>query len=271
MSFFPQIMEGPICRYGDTAQRLWEAPPVAWENFLFGAQRILWGMMKKMVVADRLNLFIRQVFWNYAEYDDGLVIALAAVAYTLQLYMDFSGTMDLALGSGQLFGVTLPENFRRPFFSRTIGEFWRRWHITLARGLRDYVFYPVSLARPMKRLTTWGRKHLGPHYGPLLAGSVALFCVWLGQRPVARGGVALYLLRDVPLLLDPAGEPHRAGDPPLGPAVPCEPGGPALPDLPDGPHGDPGVRGGALLPGRRPAGGAGHVFQNAHPVLPGQR
>ena len=180
MSFFPQIMEGPICRYGDTAQRLWEAPPVAWENFLFGAQRILWGMMKKMVVADRLNLFIRQVFWNYAEYD-GLVIALAAVAYTLQLYMDFSGTMDLALGSGQIFGVTLPENFRRPFFSRNIGEFWRRWHVTLGTWFKDYVFYPVSMAKPMKKLTSWGRKRLGPHYGPLLAGSVALFCVWLGN------------------------------------------------------------------------------------------
>ena len=86
--------------------------------------------MKKVVVADRLNLFIRQVFSGYAEYD-GFVIAVAVVCYTIQLYMDFSGTMDLVMGSGQIFGVTLPENFRRPFFSRNIGEFWRRWHVTL--------------------------------------------------------------------------------------------------------------------------------------------
>ena len=180
MSFFPQIMEGPICRYGDTAHQLWAVPPIRWENFLFGVQRILFGLMKKVVVADRLNLFIRQVFSGYAEYD-GFVIAVAVVCYTIQLYMDFSGTMDLVMGSGQIFGVTLPENFRRPFFSRNIGEFWRRWHVTLGTWFKDYVFYPVSMAKPMKKLTSWGRKRLGPHYGPLLAGSVALFCVWLGN------------------------------------------------------------------------------------------
>ena len=180
MSFFPQIMEGPICRYGDTAHQLWAVPPIRWENFLFGVQRILFGLMKKVVVADRLNLFIRQVFSGYAEYD-GFVIAVAVVCYTIQLYMDFSGTMDLVMGSGQIFGVTLPENFRRPFFSRNIAEFWRRWHVTLGTWFKDYVFYPVSMAKPMKKLTSWGRKRLGPHYGPLLAGSVALFCVWLGN------------------------------------------------------------------------------------------
>lgn len=149
MSFFPQIMEGPICRYGDTAHQLWAVPPIRWENFLFGVQRILFGLMKKVVVADRLNLFIRQVFSGYAEYD-GFVIAVAVVCYTIQLYMDFSGTMDLVMGSGQIFGVTLPENFRRPFFSRNIGEFWRRWHVTLGTWFKDYVFYPVSMAKPMK-------------------------------------------------------------------------------------------------------------------------
>ena len=95
-------------------------PPIRWENFLFGVQRILFGFDEKgSVVADRLNLFIRQVFSGYAEYD-GFVIAVAVVCYTIQLYMDFSGTMDLVMGSGQIFGVTLPENFRRPFFSRNI-------------------------------------------------------------------------------------------------------------------------------------------------------
>ena len=146
MSFFPQIMEGPICRYGDTAHQLWAVPPIRWENFLFGVQCILFGLMKKVVVADRLNLFIRQVFSGYAEYD-GFVIAVAVVCYTIQLYMDFSGTMDLVMGSGQIFGVTLPENFRRPFFSRNIGEFWRRWHVTLGTWFKDYVFYPVSIIK----------------------------------------------------------------------------------------------------------------------------
>lgn len=178
LGFFPQMMEGPICRYEQTAQRLWEAPKMEWNNFLLGSQRILWGMIKKMVVADRLNIFILNVFSDYDQYN-GSVIALAAVCYTIQLYMDFSGTIDVALGSAQLFGVALPENFQRPFFSRTISEFWQRWHITLGTWFKDYIFYPVSMSKPMKKLTSKARKRVGHRYGPILTSSVALLCVWL--------------------------------------------------------------------------------------------
>lgn len=178
MGFFPQIMEGPICRYSDTAQNLWEAPKLQWHNLTFGMQRILFGMMKKMVVADRLNLFIQNVFGAYESYD-GFVTAIAMVCYTIQLYMDFSGTMDLVIGSAQIFGVRLPENFQRPFFSRTISEFWKRWHITLGTWFKDYIFYPLSMSKPLKKLTSRSRKRLGNHFGPLVSGSIALFCVWL--------------------------------------------------------------------------------------------
>lgn len=178
LGFFPQMMEGPICRYEDTAQRLWEAPKMEWNNFFLGSQRILWGILKKMVVADRLNMFILNVFSEYDQYN-GSVIALAAICYTVQLYMDFSGTIDVALGSAQLFGIALPENFQRPFFSRTIPEFWQRWHITLGTWFKDYIFYPVSMSKPMKKLTSKARKRFGPRYGPILTSSVALLCVWL--------------------------------------------------------------------------------------------
>lgn len=177
MSFFPQIMEGPICRYEDTARELWEAEPIRFQNLVFGAERILFGAMKELVLADRLNLLIQNVFTNYDTYD-GFVIALSAVCYTLQLYMDFSGTMDIVIGSAQIFGVTLPENFRRPFFSRTISEFWKRWHITLGTWFKDYVFFPLSMSKPLKKLTSRARKRLGNHFGPLLSGSIALFAVW---------------------------------------------------------------------------------------------
>lgn len=180
MSFFPQIMEGPICRYSDTAQALWECPRVSYRSLTFGAQRILYGVMKMVVVADRLNSFIKPVFADYAKYDGG-VIALAAVGYTCQLYMDFSGTMDIVIGAAEIFGIRLPENFRQPFFSKSISEFWKRWHITLGTWFRDYIFYPVTLSKPLKKLTTWGRKRLGNHFGPLLAGAVALFCVWFSN------------------------------------------------------------------------------------------
>ncbi len=178
MSFFPQIMEGPIVRYSDTAESLWEGRPITYHNLTFGSQRIIWGLLKKMVVADRLNVFIKTIFSDYLKYDGGIIF-LAAICYTIQLYCEFSGTMDVILGTGEIFDVKYPENFRQPFFSKSINEFWRRWHITLGTWFKDYIFYPVSLSKPMRKLTTFGRKHLGNHLGPLLAGAVALFCVWL--------------------------------------------------------------------------------------------
>lgn len=177
MSFFPQIVEGPICRYGQTADQLWNVKQIEFENLKLGAQRILFGLMKKLVIADRLNSLIKEVFSNYSNYQGG-IIAIAAVCYTIQLYMDFSGTMDAVMGIAQIFGVTMPENFQRPFFSKSISEFWQRWHITLGTWFKDYIFYPVTMSKPMKNLTSSARKKLGNHFGPLLAGSVALFCVW---------------------------------------------------------------------------------------------
>ncbi len=178
LSFFPQIMEGPICRYSETAQSLWEVPGLNFNNLTLGIERILYGVLKKSVVADRLNLMVETIFENYTEYD-GMIIALGVVCYTIQLYMDFSGTMDVVIGTGQIFSVTMPENFKRPFFSRTISEFWTRWHITLGAWFRDYLFYPLSMSKPLKQLTRNARKKLGNHYGPLLSGSIALFAVWI--------------------------------------------------------------------------------------------
>ena len=180
MSFFPQIVEGPICRYEQTAPKLWNVKKIDYRNFSLGITRVLYGYMKKLVVADRLNPLIQEVFDNYNSYDGGM-IALAAVFYTVQLYMDFSGTMDAVIGTAQVFGVELPENFRRPFFSKTISEFWQRWHITLGTWFKDYIFYPVTMSKPMKNLTSSARKKLGNHFGPLVAGSVALFCVWFSN------------------------------------------------------------------------------------------
>lgn len=177
MSFFPQIMEGPICRYEETAEKLWAAEPIRYQNLSFGLQRILFGLMKKLVIADRLNVFILNVFNDYNAYD-GFVIAIAAVCYTLQLYMDFSGTMDVVIGCGQIFGVTLPENFQRPFFSKSISEFWKRWHITLGTWFKDYVFFPLSMSKPLKKMTAHARKRFGNHLGSLASASIALFAVW---------------------------------------------------------------------------------------------
>jgi D-alanyl-lipoteichoic acid acyltransferase DltB (MBOAT superfamily) len=178
MSFFPTIMEGPICRYTETARRLYSGAPVNWENLTRGSQRMIWGFFKKLVIADRLDILVKTVFNGYVQYD-GAVVAAAALGYTLQLYAEFSGCMDIVIGSGEVFGIKLPENFRQPFFSRTASEFWTRWHITLGAWFRDYIFYPVSMSGFAKKLNRNGRKRLGPVYGGIPAAACALFAVWL--------------------------------------------------------------------------------------------
>lgn len=177
LSFFPQIMEGPICRYSQTSQALYAGTPINKDALYQGFVRILWGLAKKMIVADRLNLVVKPIFADYANYDGG-VVAAAAVLYTIQLYCDFSACMDVGLGCARIFGVTLPENFRHPFFSHTASEFWQRWHITLGAWLRDYIFYPLSLSVPVKSLTKGARQRFGNRFGPLIASAIPLFCVW---------------------------------------------------------------------------------------------
>lgn len=178
VSFFPQIMEGPIARYSDTAEDLYKGSKVTYDNFCFGMQKILWGLFKKIIIADRLNILVKTIFTDYLIYS-GPVCFLGALGYTVMLYMEFSSTIDVVIGIGEIFGVKIPENFRQPFFSKTISEFWTRWHISLGTWLKDYIYYPISLSKPMKKLTASARKVVGNHFGPLISGSVSLFVVWL--------------------------------------------------------------------------------------------
>ena len=150
LGFFPQIMEGPISMYGQTGEALWKGEDLRGENLSAGCARILWGLFKKMIIADRLYVLVTAVFEHYQDYN-GSIVTFAAIAYTLQLYMEFSGCMDIVIGSGRLFGVTLPENFCRPFASENAAQFWRRWHITLGTWLKTYVFYPLSVSRMVKK------------------------------------------------------------------------------------------------------------------------
>ena len=177
LTFFPQIMEGPLSRYNETATSLMAGNPLTRSNLYAGTLRILVGFAKKFVIADRLDKCVGMVFDGYASFDGG-VILVAAVLYTLQLYCDFAGTIDVAIGMGQLFDVTLPENFKQPFFSKTTSEFWQRWHITLGQWFKDYIFYPVSFSKRCKAWSSAARKRFGRQVGPLLVSCIALFCVW---------------------------------------------------------------------------------------------
>ena len=177
LGFFPQIMEGPICRYGETAEQLYAGNPITVRSLTFGCQRIVWGLFKKLVVADRLNALVKTVFEGYGNYS-GAIIVIASIAYTIQLYMEFSGAIDIVIGSAEIFGVRMPENFRQPFFAKNASEFWRRWHISLGAWFRDYIFYPVSMSSLMKKWNKWGRKHVGEYFTKIVLTVVALFPVW---------------------------------------------------------------------------------------------
>ena len=136
LSFWPHVVEGPFDRWGQISPALLDPPKPDYRAFTFGVQRILWGMMKKLILADRANMYVKAVFDDWTQYS-GAAVVVGTLLYTLQLYAEFSGCMDMVVGAAECFGVPLAENFRQPFFSRSIGEFWRRWHITLGAWLRN--------------------------------------------------------------------------------------------------------------------------------------
>ena len=178
LGFFPQIMEGPISSYAQTADQLWKGDPIRLENLSTGSVRILWGLFKKLIIADRLYVLVGTIYDRPEDYN-GAAIAVAAAAYTIQLYMEFSGCMDIVIGSGKVFGVQLPENFRQPFFAESAADFWRRWHITLGVWFRTYVFYPISVSRTMKKWTKFARHRFGKNTARIGTMAMALFPVWL--------------------------------------------------------------------------------------------
>lgn len=172
LSFWPHVVEGPFDRYGALSPSLLNPPPPSYRNLTFGIQRIVWGLFKKMVIADRANMYVKAVFDDWTKYS-GAATALGVLLYTLQLYAEFSGCMDIVCGSAELFGIHPAENFRQPFFSASVGEFWRRWHITLGAWLREYVFQPLILSRPMQKFARFCRDKVSP-------AAARQWPVWLG-------------------------------------------------------------------------------------------
>ncbi|MCI2049551.1 MAG: MBOAT family protein [Lachnospiraceae bacterium] len=179
LCFFPTLLEGPIARYDGSLRPAIEGKPVSKEDLKRGYLRILWGMFQELVVADYLYFPVTRIFKSYTS--NGTLCFLGAILYTLQLYADFAGTIDIVIGSARIFGVRLPENFRQPFFAKNASDFWRRWHITLGTFLRDYIFYPVSLSRPNVKLTKAVKTRFGREAGMLAGSVVPLFLVWLSN------------------------------------------------------------------------------------------
>ena len=178
VSFFPQIVQGPIAIYDDLAHQLFEGHDLKFENLKFGFQLILWGLIKKMVIADRAAPILNQILENKVEYG-GFATLFAVLLYALQLYADFSGGIDIARGVAEMFGITMAENFRRPYFARSLGEYWRRWHITLGAWLKNYLFYPIAMSDGFFKLGKKAKKAFGSHIGKELPGCIATLITFL--------------------------------------------------------------------------------------------
>ena len=149
VSFFPQLVAGPIERATNLLPQFARKRSFDYETGVDGIRQILWGLFKKMVVADNCALYVDQVFATY-QTQSGSTLLLAAILFAFQIYGDFSGYSDIAIGTAKLFGIKLMRNFNVPYFSRDIAEFWRRWHISLTTWFRDYVYIPLGGSRCSK-------------------------------------------------------------------------------------------------------------------------
>jgi len=178
VSFFPQLLQGPIGRHSRLSQQLYAPHAFDLTRLEHGVQRMLWGYFQKFILADRAGIAVTEIFTNHTKYG-GITNIAGVLLYSVQLYADFAGGMDVVLGVAEIFGITLDENFRQPFFSVSITDFWHRWHITLGTWMKDYLFYPMSLSKWMGRFGKWTRKKFGKRTGRVLPIAFANIVVFL--------------------------------------------------------------------------------------------
>ena len=146
VAFFPQLVAGPIERATNLLPQILKQRHFNKSQIIQGLKLILWGLFKKVVIADSLALEVDQIFGNYQDHGGG-TLWLGVIYFAFQIYCDFSGYSDIAIGTAKLFGIELMSNFKFPYFSRNIGEFWRRWHISLSTWFRDYLYIPLGGSR----------------------------------------------------------------------------------------------------------------------------
>ena len=142
-----------------------------------GAVRVAWGFFKKLVIADRAAMVVNMIYGDHVNFT-GWYVPLGVFFFAIQLYCDFSGCMEVVIGVSHMLGIELPENFNCPFFSKTVKEYWRRWHITLGAWLRDYLMYPVLKSEPLIKIGDWSKAKFGKKNGKKVPTYIALFILW---------------------------------------------------------------------------------------------
>ena len=183
VSFFPQIIQGPISFYDQLAGQLYESHGFDFTRFKYGCELMLWGFFKKIVIADRAIIAINTVLDGFYDFS-GTTLTFTILLYALQLYTDFSGGIDISRGVSQILGIELTQNFRRPYFATTINDYWRRWHISLGAWMKEYVFYPLALSKTFTgagkkiKATKFGTSKMGAHVAKVLPTSFASLIVF---------------------------------------------------------------------------------------------
>lgn len=177
VAFFPQLVQGPISRFSDLSKSLFEQHKADYRTISFGIQRLLWGFFKKLVIADRIVVAVNQIIGDTETYN-GVFVLVGMLFYALELYADFTGGIDITIGVAQVCGIEVTENFKRPYFSKNIKEYWNRWHITMGSWFTDYIFYPLSVSGFMQKVSKSSRKHLGDKIGKRVPVYLSSFVVW---------------------------------------------------------------------------------------------
>lgn len=149
VAFFPTLLSGPIERSRNVIPQLKRKLDISHEGIAEGAKLFIWGLFKKVVIADRLGLFVDEIYFNPTSHS-GSTLALAVVFYSFQIYADFSGYADMAIGSARILGIRLMDNFNFPYFAKSVKDFWRRWHISLTSWFTEYIYIPLGGNRVSK-------------------------------------------------------------------------------------------------------------------------
>jgi D-alanyl-lipoteichoic acid acyltransferase DltB (MBOAT superfamily) len=177
VSFFPQLVQGPISRFDDLSKTLFEEHSYSTRNFSFGIQRIIWGFFKKLVIADRLLVAVNTIIRDPEKYQ-GVFVLVGMLFYAFELYADFTGGIDITIGIAEALGIKVKENFDRPYFSKSITEYWRRWHISMGTWFKEYLFYPISVCKPMLNLSKFSRRKFGEAIGKRIPVYISTIVVW---------------------------------------------------------------------------------------------
>ena len=190
--YFPQLISGPFTRYSEMKDQFNDRTSLNYENITNGMRRMIWGYFKKLVISERFGIIVSTVYGDYGNYSF-IGIVGATLCYAVQLYTDFSGCMDIIMGCSTMFGITLPENFKAPFFSESIQEFWQRWHITLGTWFKDYFMYPVQKSKSVQSMGKGIKKLIGKKKGKKAPFYISMLMLWV-LIGIWHGGTGYYFI-----------------------------------------------------------------------------